>query len=174
MLESIRRFVSQRMAPPAAVSGDGSAAGTSGAPGGGAATPVGGGPTPIQIAACALMLELAHADDEFSEPERLHILGALGRHFALDEKTSRELMELAEQERRQAIDQFQFTRLINESYDLGQKVVLAEVLWGLALADGTIAEHESYFVRKIGNLLDLEPGYLNQARRAAASKGEQA
>jgi uncharacterized tellurite resistance protein B-like protein len=130
----------------------------------------GPGPTPIQLAACALMLELAHADDEFSESERVHIQSAIGRHFALDETTTRELMDLAEEERRQAVDEFQFTRLINETYDLGQKVVLAEVLWGVALADGKLAEHESYFVRKIANLLHIEPGYLNQARRTAASR----
>jgi uncharacterized tellurite resistance protein B-like protein len=127
------------------------------------------GPSPIHLAACALMLELAHADDEFSEPERVHIQNAVGRLFALDEAASQELMDLAERELSQAVDEFQFTRLINETYDLGQKVVLAEVLWGIALADGKLAEHESYLVRKIANLLHIEPGYLSQARRTAAS-----
>ena len=38
----------------------------------------------------------------------------------------------------------------------------------MILADGNIAEHEAYLVRKLANLLDLQPGYLAQARRAAA------
>ena len=122
----------------------------------------------MQVAACALLLELAHADGEFSESERSHIEEALRRHFALDEATTRELLTLAATERQQSVDHFQFTRLINDQYDLSQKMVLAEVMWGVILADGSIAEHEAYLVRKLANLLNLEPGYLAQARRAAS------
>jgi uncharacterized tellurite resistance protein B-like protein len=126
------------------------------------------GPSPIQLAACALLLELAHADDEFTPAERAHIHSALRRHFALDEATARELMDLAELERHQAVDHYQFARTISRYYDLGQKMVLAEVMWGVILADGEISRHESYLVRKLANLLDLAPGYLSQARRSVA------
>lgn len=154
MLEAIRNLVAGRMTPKAPGSADAASHGRS----------------PIQLAACALLLELAHADDEFSEAERRHIQGALARHFALDEATTQELLRLAEEERSRSIDHFQFTRLINENYDEGQKMVLAEVMWGVILADGRIAEHESYLVQKMANLLHLQPGYLNRARRAAASR----
>jgi uncharacterized tellurite resistance protein B-like protein len=149
MLDSIRDFVTQKILRPAS------------AP----ATP---GPAGVQLAACALLLELAHADGEFSPPERQHIEGALERHFSLDEATARELIVLADAARAQAVDQFQFTRLITEQYDLGQRMVLAEVMWGVILADGRIADHEAYLVRKLGHLLQLEPAYLAQARRAAS------
>lgn len=125
------------------------------------------GPGAIQLAACALLLELAHADDEFSPAERAHIESALRRHFGLDGPTARELMELAQAERQEAIDHYQFARTITQHYDLGQKMVLAEVMWGVILADGEISRHESYLVRKLANLLDLAPAYLAQARRAA-------
>ena len=124
-------------------------------------------PHAIHLAACALLLELAYADDEFDDSERTHIEVVLRRHFDLDETEALELMELAEAERSSAIDLFQFTRLIRESYDLGQKTLLAEVMWGLILADGEIARHEAYLLRKIANLLDLEPGYLSAARKRA-------
>ncbi len=122
----------------------------------------------LHVAACALLLELAHADDEFSGIERMHIEAVLRRHFDLDEGTAQELLELAEEERQSAIDLFQFTNLIRSSYDLGQKTLLAEIMWGLILADGEIARHEAYMLRKIANLLDLEPGYLSAARKRAA------
>jgi uncharacterized tellurite resistance protein B-like protein len=122
----------------------------------------------IRLAACALLLELAHADGEFSAAERAHIESILERHFGLPPDRAAELMALAEEQRRSSIDHFQFTRLIAEHYDLGQKMVLAEVMWGLILADGQIADHESYLVRKIAYLLDLQPGYLAEARKAAA------
>jgi uncharacterized tellurite resistance protein B-like protein len=121
----------------------------------------------LHIAACALLLELAHADDEFTSDERNHIAAVLQRHFSLDDATAQELMRLAEEERSNAIDLYQFTSLIRNSYDLGQKTLLAEIMWGLILTDGQIAQHEGYMLRKIANLLDLEPGYLAHARKRA-------
>ena len=121
----------------------------------------------VQLAAAALLLELAHADDEFSAEERTYIEGALVRQFDLTEDEVANLIELAGKEHRESVDHFQFTSLISGHFDLGQKVVLAEVMWGLVAADGQIASHEAYLVRKISNLLDLEPGYLNAARKKA-------
>ena len=129
-------------------------------------------PDRIRLAACALLLDLAHADGEFSPSEREHIEGALARHFGLDASTAAELIGLAEQARAEAVDSFQFTRVITENYDLGQKMVLAEVMWGVILADGQLSEHESYLIRKLANLLDLQPGYLAEARRSARPPGQ--
>lgn len=125
----------------------------------------------VRLAACALLLELAHADAEFTDEERAHIEGVLERHFALPAGDVQELIALAERERQSSIDHFQFTRLIAEHYDLGQKLLLAEAMWGVILADGTIANHEAYLVRKLANLLDVEPGYLSAARRRAGGEG---
>jgi len=128
------------------------------------------GPNPLHIAACALLLELAHADDQFTLAERDHIHAVMMRHFALDYDTAKQLMELAERQRQESVDIFQFANLVRNSYDIGQKTVLAEIMWGLILTDGEIARHESYILRKIANLLDLEPGYLSQARANATAK----
>jgi len=129
---------------------------------------------PLHIAACALLLELAHADDQFTVAERNHIHAVMMRHFALDYDTAKELMDMAERQRQEAVDIFQFANLVRSSYDIGQKTVLAEIMWGLILTDGEIARHESYILRKIANLLDLEPGYLSQARANATAKIPQA
>ena len=154
MLESIRGFVTRRILSAAE------------AP----AEPGRSGPPGVQLAACALLLELAHADGVMSPSELAHIEGAIQRHFGLDEATARELISLAEAERSQSIDHFQFTRLIASQYDLGQKMVLAEVMWGVILADGELATHEAWLVRKLAHLLELEPGYLAEARKSAASR----
>jgi uncharacterized tellurite resistance protein B-like protein len=123
----------------------------------------------LHVAACALLLEIAYADDHFSDSERAHIGAIMQRHFALDEETAESLIEMAEAERTRAIDLYQFTSLIRDSYDLGQKTLLAEIMWGLVLTDGAVARHEGYMLRKIANLLDLEPGYLASARKQAES-----
>jgi uncharacterized tellurite resistance protein B-like protein len=151
MLEAIRRFVRERLG----------AEDSRPAPGG---TPAGR----VQLAACALLLELAHADDEFSPEEQQHIESTLQRHFGLDEASGAELIRLAEAARAESLDHFQFTRLVAAEYSLAQKMVLAEVMWGVILADGRLSDHETHLVRKMASLMQLEPAYLAQARRAAA------
>ena len=121
MLDSIRGFVTRRiLSPPGAPADPGSS-----------------GPSGVQLAACARLLELAHADGVMSPSELLHIERAIQRHFELDEATARELIALAEAERRQSIDHF----------------------------------HETWLVRKLAHLLELEPGYLAEARKSAAARG---
>lgn len=154
MIDAIRRFFSERLADPASAT-----------PG-----PTSGGPRPAQLAACALLLELAHADDEFSAEERSHIESTLARHFGLEHPEVAELMALAESERSESLDHFQFTRLIASEYDLGQKMVLAEVMWGVILADGKLSDHETHLLRKMASLMQIEPGYLAEARRSAAAR----
>ena len=149
MLESIKQFFRSSMSPPTraepgVVNKD------------------------IRLAACALLLELAHADDEFTEDERQHLESAVRRQFGLDTGEAEKLLELAQESRAEAVDLWQFTNLIAENYSTGQKMVLAEIMWGLVYSDGDLASKEDYLMRKICNLLRLEPGYLAEARKRVA------
>lgn len=127
---------------------------------------------PVALAACALLLDIAYADGEFSVAERKHLEEVLARHFGLSREDGHQLLEIAEEERGRSVDHFRFTSVLLRNYDVGQKMVLAEVMWGLVLADGEIAEHEHYLTRKISNLLELPPAYLSTAK-AAAEKTKQ-
>jgi uncharacterized tellurite resistance protein B-like protein len=157
MIESIRNFFSRTMQPTEGATEDPEASEEE--------------RHRLHVAACALLLELAHADDTFTEGEREHVEVVVRRHLDVDEETAKGLLELAEMERKSAIDLYQFTSLIRENYDLGQKTLLAEIMWGVVLADGNIDKDESYLLRKIANLLDLKPGYLSHARRRAEDDG---
>jgi len=153
VLEAIRRFVSDRLLGAKEASSTGERPGEH---------------SRVQLAACALLIELAHADDEFSAEERRHIEGTMQRRFGLNDASVVELLRLAEDERAQSLDHFQFTRLVAAEYDLGQKMELAEVMWGVILADGRLSDHETHLVRKMASLMQLEPAYLAEARRSAA------
>jgi len=122
----------------------------------------------LQVAACALLLEIAHADGEFTADEQRHVEEALTRHFDLAPEAARELMALAGDRRREAVDLHQFTAEVTTRFDEGQRMTLAEVLWRVVYADGELSRHEDYLMRKLANLLDLRPGYLNAARARAA------
>lgn len=124
-----------------------------------------------RLAACALLLELAHADDDFTQAERLHLTAAVRRQFGLGTVEAEELVTLAEAERAQAVDIWQFTSLVKEHYSRGQKMVLVEIMWGLVFADGDLAAREDLLMRKICNLLDIEPGYLAEIRKRAEDSG---
>ncbi|MGD8726619.1 MAG: TerB family tellurite resistance protein [Gemmatimonadales bacterium] len=155
MLESIKRFFDRHLMPHEAEPA--------------ATTPEAAGREDFSLAlgACALLLELAHADEEFTDAERSHIQEALTRHYGVPTDTARELMRLADEERRKAVDLYQFTSLMTANYDEGQRMVLAEVMWGLVYADGELAKHEEYLMRRLSSLLELRPGYLADARKRA-------
>ena len=119
----------------------------------------------VRLAACALLIEIAHADDEFTDDEVQHLLSAVRRQYGLDATEAEQLLELAESERASAVDLWQFTKLIKQSYSLSQKMVLVEVMWGLVYSDGELSSHEESLMRRVCHLLDLAPGYLSQARK---------
>ena len=121
----------------------------------------------LQVAACALLLELAHADGEFTADERQHVEEAAVRHFDLDPAGARQIMAVADEARRESVDLHQFTSIVAQHYDEGQRMVLAELMWRVIHADGRLSERESQLARKLATLLDLRPGYLAEARRRA-------
>ncbi len=156
MLEAIKRFFGHNLAPTPVPAG---------------AEETSGRGDRLALAACALLLELAHADDEFTQDERRHIEETLTHHFAMPADAVQELIRLADEERQRAVDLYQFTSLITASYDEGQRLLLAEIMWRVVFADGSLARHESYLMRKLSNLLELRPGYLAEARSRALSDG---
>lgn len=110
----------------------------------------------ISIATCALLLEMAHSDSEFSAEEKQHILEILKKNFVLGENDAEELLLLAEQERKESLDLWQFTNLINENYSREDKLKVVDTLWQVIFTDGKINQHEDYLIRKLTNLLNLQ------------------
>ncbi len=125
---------------------------------------------PLRLAACALLVELARADGEFSEVERAHIADILVSEFQLTELGARELMTAADESLREAVDLHQFAAIINARYTLAERGELAELLWRVVDADGVLSQHEASLIRRMGGLLDLPPGALNAARARVAER----
>ena len=119
----------------------------------------------VRLAACALLIEIAHADDEFTEDESQHLVSAIRRQYGLDDGEAEQLLELAERARVDAVDLWQFTKLIKQNYSLGQKMVLVEVMWGLVYSDGELSSQEESLMRRVCHLLDLAPAYLSHVRK---------
>jgi len=109
----------------------------------------------LQVATVALFLEMMTMDDKVEPEEQEIILSLIHQNFSLTAEQTTSLLELAEQQRKQATDYFQFTSLINKEYSLEQKIRLIEALWKIAFIDGVLDMNEEYLVRKIADLLHV-------------------
>jgi len=107
----------------------------------------------LRLAVGALLLEVVRLDGEVRAEEREAVETAVLGHFDLSHGEAEELLKLAEDERRDATDYFQFTSLINRHYSPERKIELIERLWSIAYADATLHPYEEHLVRKIADLL---------------------
>ena len=107
----------------------------------------------LQLATVVLFLEMMNMDDRVEAVEQDIIFALIHQNFSLSAEQTTSLLALAEQQRKQATDYFQFTSLINKGYSLEQKIGLIESLWKIAFIDGVLDMNEEYLVRKIADLL---------------------
>ena len=107
----------------------------------------------LQLATAALLFEMQRVDHDEHPEERAALETALKKTFSLSEAETRELAELAEREARESVSLHQFTSLINNSFQLNEKIHIVEMLWRVAYADARLDRYEEALVRKIADLL---------------------
>jgi uncharacterized tellurite resistance protein B-like protein len=134
--------------------------------------PESAGPDPVAIAACALLLEIAHADSTFTSEERERIARHAREDLGIAEGDVREVLRLAEEARKASVDLYQFTRLVTESFSREQRLLLIEAIWGVVYSDGVLTAVEGQLARRIAELLGFQHPEVQAAReRVAARKG---
>ena len=125
----------------------------------------------LQLATVALFLEMMHMDDRVEVKEQNIILSLINQNFSITTEQATSLLQLAEQQRTQATDYYQFTSLINKEYSQEQKVRLIESLWKIAFIDGILDIQEEYLVRKIADLLYVpHSAFILAKNRVATSQ----
>ena len=124
----------------------------------------------VRVATCALLLEMAHSDDEFDDTERDTILTIVQREFDLSKELAHELIDLSNKEREKSIDLWQFAKAIRESYSVEEKTKVMETVWEVIYADGTLNPHEDYLVHKLSKLLGLTHKQLIDAKLKVSRK----
>lgn len=118
----------------------------------------------VNVATCALLLEIAKIDGEFSEVEQENIVEILKKEFQLSEDYIRDISQIADQELKDSHDLWQFTNLINNYYDRMEKIRIIEIIWKVIYSDGTLDKHEDYLVHKLSRLLNLRHSELIDAK----------
>lgn len=125
------------------------------------------GADPLQLATAVLLVEVMRADPELGVAERQAVVAALREQFALADDAMDRLVELAEQTARTASDFFQFTSVINDRFDHGQKIGIVERMWRVAYADGHLDAHEHHLIGKVAELLHVTHGQYIAAKMHA-------
>ena len=74
------------------------------------------GPVGVDVAACAVFLEMAHIDGEFSGEERRSVVRQLREEFGLGEEEAAACAAAAREQRAGSLDLWRFTNLINENF----------------------------------------------------------
>lgn len=109
----------------------------------------------LQLATIALFVEISRADHKIADEERRVIIVSAAKLFSISEADSAELMSLAEHEVNHAVGFFQFTRLVDSHFTMGDKKTIVKLLWTIALADARKDKYEEYTIRQISDLLHV-------------------
>lgn len=127
------------------------------------ATPETGAPEArrrLAVATCALLLEAAQADDDFSADEQDLVTALVKERFGLAGADLEELLELAESRRQRSAGLYEFTRLIDQNTDHAGKLEILELLWRVVYRDGRLEAREDALMHKLARLLELPHGDL--------------
>jgi uncharacterized tellurite resistance protein B-like protein len=126
----------------------------------------------LQLSTAVLLVEVMRSDATIDATERTQILAALRGKFTLGEDELARLLELAEQTAREATDLFRFTSVINERFEMPQKLRMIELMWRVAYADGQLDAHENHLMRRVADLLYIPHGaYVAAKARAREGAG---
>lgn len=118
----------------------------------------------VVIATCALLLEMANADEEFSDIEESEIKKIMQSEFNLSDSKVDGIISLSNEERKESLDLWQFTNLINENYSKDQKIQVIELFWRVIYADNKVDKYEEYLVRKLSYLLNIDHKDMIEAK----------
>lgn len=127
-------------------------------------------PDPVVVAACALLLEIAHADAEFKPEERERIARHIRDEMGVADDELRDVFRLAEEERRESVDLFHFTKLLQEHLSREDRLKLVEAIWGVVYSDGSLSEVESHLARRIAELLGFQHPEVQAVKDGVAGR----
>ena len=105
------------------------------------------------LACAALLIEVINSDHKLEEQETQAFFSVLQNNLNIPGEDIDELVELAENQAKEATSLYEFTSLINSDYDYSQKVGLIENMRRIAFSDNNLDKYEDHLIRKISDLI---------------------
>lgn len=129
-----------------------------------------GEPAPLtsdeaHVAVAALLVIAAHADHDYEEVERAQIEAALAARYGLDPAAAARLRAEGEAAEAAAMDVYKFTSAVKKSVAHEERAAVIEAMWRVVLANGEREQHEEALMRRVTDLLGLDPRDSIEARR---------
>lgn len=109
----------------------------------------------LEIAACALLIQIANADDNFSDTEEAKLYEVMKKRFSLTEDEVSKIISQSEKEIEKSISIYEFTDILNKNLSSAEKYSIVKNLWHIAYADGNIDTYEDHFIKTITNNLHI-------------------
>ncbi len=125
----------------------------------------------IAVAATALMVQLAHVDQNEDPRELQAILDFARKTHGVTASEAKAILDEALAEAGAATSLYEFTRMINDHFDQSHKQTLLTNIWQVAFADGRIDKYEEQLIRRIAELLYLNHREYILARHNAEQAG---
>jgi len=110
----------------------------------------------VQVACAALLVYCARADGQQSAEETVKIQELLSEQFSLSAEQSTALLSLAERREEDAVDLYQFTRVLHKQWDRQKRLEFVRIMWELVYEDREIDYAERSAVSLIAELLNVE------------------
>lgn len=110
----------------------------------------------VQVATCALLMEVAHSDGHYQAVEAKVVHDLLAKKFNLSPAAVAELIDYSHQHREESLDLFRFAREINAHFSRDEKLDVMEGVWRVIYADGTLDKYEDALARQLASLLRLD------------------
>ena len=111
--------------------------------------------SPYQLATAALLIEVMVIDGDLDDQEMQAIAGTLSNMLHLSKEQIDQLIELSKEEVAEATSLYQFTKEINEHFDIEKKLSLMTAMWRVAFADGHLDKYEENIIRRVADLLHI-------------------
>ena len=111
--------------------------------------------SPDQLATAALLIEVMVIDGDLDDQEMQAIAGTLSNMLDLSKEQIDQLIELSKEEVAEATSLYQFTKEINEHFDIEKKLSLMTAMWRVAFADGHLDKYEENIIRRVADLLHI-------------------
>ena len=119
-------------------------------------------PSLINNACAALLIEIAYADKDFDESEKMSLKNSLMTTYKIDEIEIDELILDASQSIQESTSLYGYTRIVNDEFSYDEKLNLLKNLWKIAYADGNLDKYEEHLIRKISDLIHVSHSdYIN-------------
>lgn len=126
-----------------------------------------------RVAVAALLVHLVSVDGVIDAAEQDRLKDVLKARFSLSDKETSELIAIANERDKEAVDLYGFTSVLKRELDEAGRIEIIEMMWKLVFADGEIHEFEDNLVWRVAELLGVSRRDRIRMRQTVEAQSEQ-